>query len=300
MRKNLLGLASGLFSIVFVFVVIVIGSYVIVAQTAPMTGDWRAETRTDKKDRAARIQLNFERSTDRGHNQFGSTFSYDDLQGLSPAQAQNGKVSFSLVREAGTIACEGSFVNGKGAGTFIFTPNQAFLSGMQSRGYTLSDEKQFSATTLNLTTAFVDDLKSVGFGDLSLEDLFKARIFNVTSQFMAEMKATGFPDLTMEDLVKARIFKIDADFVRQVKDMGFESKELEGLVKLRIFKITPEFLAVLKSEGFGNLSSEEVIKFRIFNIDQDFIRKAKAEDPNVTVEELVRMRIGVHRGKDGI
>jgi len=77
--------------------------------------------------------------------------------------------------------------------------------------------------------------------------------------------------------------------------MGFEDKDFEGLVKFRIFKVTPEFLSQLKAEGFANVTSEEVVKCRIFNIDADFIRKAKTEDPNVTIEDLVQMKIGVRR-----
>jgi len=293
MRENIGRLAPTLFCVAFI--VIVIGSIVIAAQ-APITGEWRADTRSERQEKDGKIQLNFERSTEKGgHNNFGSSFSYADLPGLTHEQAQNGKVSFRLTREAGTIECEGTFTNGKGSGTFTFTPNQAFVSGMESRGYKLSDEKLFASATLDLTLGFVDDLKSAGFGDLGVEDLFKARIFNITPQYMAEMKATGFPNMGMEDLVKGRIFKIDADYVRQVKDMGFENKDFEGLVKFRIFKVTPEFLTELKTEGFTNVSSEDVVKFRIFNIDQDFIRKAKAEEPNITVEELVQMKIGVHR-----
>ena len=102
----------------------------------------------------------------------------------------------------------------------------------------------------------------------------------------------------MEDLVKARIFKIDASWVRDVNAMGFADSDFEQLVKFRIFKVTPEFLQSLRNEGFANLNPEEVVKFRIFNIDTDFIRKAKAEDPNVSVEDLVQMKIGVRRGRD--
>lgn len=295
MRKNLtLGsLLTGL-------IVIVIGSYVIVAQTV-VTGDWKAETKNDEPDK---IYLSFERRTDRGgHNQNGSTFEYSDLQGLTREQAQNGSVTFRLAREAGTIECQGTFTNGKGSGTFQFTPNRAFLDSMKSRGFdfekssskhqSLPEDRLFTAATINLTTAFVDDLLSANFGPLDIDDLFKARIFNITPQFMAEMKATGFPNLTMEDLVKARIFKIDANYVREVRNMGFDKEDFEGLVKFRIFKVTPEFLNEIKSEGFANLTSEEIVKFRIFKIDGDFIRQARAEEPNITVEGLVRRRIGV-------
>ena len=286
----------------FSFVIFVFGSYVIVAQNV-VTGDWRGDTKDENPDK---IQLNFEMRTEKGgRNNHGSSFAYSDLQGLTRDQAQNGRVNFSLVREAGTIQCEGSFTNGKGVGTFRFTPNYAFAEAMKSRGFDFAtsskhgpanvEMKLFTATTLNVTTAFADDLKSANLGPLDVDDLFKAVIFKVTPQFMAEMKATGFPDLGMEELVKARIFKVDADYVRQVRDMGFVSNDFEQLVKFRIFKVTPEYLNELKAEGLSNLSSEDVVKFRIFKIDPQFIREARSTEPNITAEELVQMKIGVRR-----
>ena len=46
------------------------------------------------------------------------------------------------------------------------------------------------------------------------------------------------------------------------------------------------------------LDPEEVVKARIFNINPDFVRQQKAADPNVTMEDLVRMKIGVGKIKD--
>jgi hypothetical protein len=291
------------------------------------TGEWKADTKSEKSEK---IYLSFEHRTTNGKNQQGSSYEYNDLQGLSREQADgSGSVNFQLVREAGTIACEGKFENGKGVGTFRFTANQSFISAMKSRGYDFNDGKYgetedrlFAATTLNLTTAFADDLNTANFGSLTIDDLFKARIFNITSQFMREMKATGFPDLGMEDLVKARIFKIDADYIRQlseaglknepfeslvkarifkidanlvkqVRALGFKDQSIESLVKMSIFKITPEFISEVKNEGFNNLSIEELVKMKIFKIDGAFIRQAKAKKANVDVEEMVQMKIGV-------
>lgn len=284
------------------FIIFIIGSYVIIAQNN-VTGEWKASTKEDKPDK---IHLSFQRRTEKGgHNQHGSSFAYEDLQGLTAAQTRDGKVSFRIAREAGTVECEGSFVGGKGSGTFRFTPNMAFADAMRSRGFDFAktskngsnalEDRLFSATLLNVTTAFADDLKSADFGPLDVDDLFKAVIFKVTPQFMAEMKATGYPNLGMEDLVKARIFKIDAGYVREVREMGFDKEDFEGLVKFRIFKVTPEFLNELKTEGFGELSAEQVVKFRIFKIDSEFIREARTEEPNITVEQLVQRKIGVRR-----
>lgn len=307
MRKNLIVLASALFSVAFI--IIVIGSYVIVAQTT-VSGEWTADA-TKEKD--GKIHLSFTRSSRKGHeNQFGSSFAYDELQGLTREQTSGGKVSFRLVREAGHIECEGSFVDGKGSGTFRFSPDGGYVAAMKARGFDFEkltskwdtvdqtgvEDRLLSAALINVTTALADDLNSANFGKLDVEDLFKAAIFKVDSKFIAEMKASGFPNLKMEDLVKARIFKIDAEYVRQIHEMGFAGNDFESLVKFRIFKVTPEFLNELKAEGLSNLSSEDIVKCRIFKIDAEFVRKAKASDPSLTIEDLVQMKIGVRRIKD--
>ncbi|HEX8737450.1 MAG TPA: hypothetical protein VF721_19110 [Pyrinomonadaceae bacterium] len=292
----------------FAFIVLVFGSYVIVAQTT-LTGEWKADAKSEKHPE--KIHLSFTRRTEKGGmNQHGSSFEYADLQGLSREQALgNGAVRFSLVREAGTIECEGKFDGtGKGYGTFRFTGNQQFVSAMKSRGFDFEatdsgkkrgdiEDRLFAAATLNVTTAFADDLLSANFGKLTVDDLFKAVIFKITPQFMAEMKSSGFPNMGMEDLVKARIFKIDADFVRQVAQMGFDKEPFESLVKMRIFKVTPEFITEVKNEGLSNLDVEDLVKMRIFKIDGAFIRQAKADGVPLEVEKLVQKRIGVY-GRD--
>lgn len=293
-------------SLLLVGIVIVIGKYVIVAQ-GPISGDWKAYTRNEKAEKADKIHISFDRETKWGRNQNGQSYSYDELRGLTKQQAEaGGSIRFSLVREAGTVECQGSFSNGKGSGTFTFSPDRSFIDAMRARGFDFEkgsghgkhddlESRLFTAAMVNVTTALADDLKAANFGDLDVGDLFKAAIFKVDSKFMTEMKASGFPNLSMEDLVKARIFNIDADYIRQVHEMGFSNKGFEQLVKFRIFKVTPEFLSELKAAGLVNLDAEDIVKCRIFNIDPEFVRKAKAEDPNVTVEELVKIKIGVRR-----
>ena len=297
MRKNtILGMIG------LAVIVMFVGSGLVLGQNA-ITGEWTAEA---KREKGEKIHLSFERRSERGKNQHGSTYDFSDLQGLSRADAENGRVSFRLVREAGTIECEGTFINGRGSGTFRFVPNMGFIDAMRSRGFDFAaantkggqdttEDRLFTAATLNVTTALADDLRSANFPNLDVHDLFKAAIFKIDGKFMAEMKATGFPNLGMEDLVKARIFKIDSEFVRRTREMGFGTNDFENLVKFSIFKVTPEFLSELKAEGLTELSSEDVVKLRIFKIDAAYVREARATEPNITVEQLVQKRIGVRR-----
>jgi hypothetical protein len=289
-----------LFISFFAFIIIVIGNYVIIAQNTT-TGDWKAEYKLEKPDK---IYLSFSRKSESGRNQTGSKYDLSDLQGLSANQVTgtSSNVRFSIVREAGNIDCEGTFQNGKGAGTFRFTPNLQFISAMKSRGFdfektsrgdTNIENKLFAAAILNVTTALADDLLSADFGKLDVDDLFKAVIFKIDGNFAREMKETGFQNLKFDDLVKARIFKIDAEFVRDVASKGFNNVPFESLVKMRIFKITPEFIQEIRAEGFTDIEIEDLVKMRIFKIDAEFIRKARTEGVPMEVEKLVQKRIGV-------
>jgi len=300
-------ISKTLFCSFLALIVIVIGNYVIVAQST-LTGTWKAETKADKPEK---IYLSFSRKTEKGNNNnMGTTYNYADLKGLSREQAlSNGTVKFSLVREAGSVDCEGTFANGKGSGTFLFTANQSFVDAMKSRGFDFEksnakydednvENRLFAAATLNVTTALADDLLSANFGKLDVDDLFKAAIFKVDSKFMREMKDSGFQGLTFDDLVKARIFKVDAEFVKDVAAKGFSNEPFESLVKMRIFKITPEFITEVRNEGFQNIEIEQLVKMKIFNINAEFIRQARADGVPMDIEKLVQKRIGVYRSKD--
>src|SRR5690606_18911855 len=119
-----------------------------------------------------KIHISFALESERGSkNQHGSAYALSELQGLSSLQP-DGPVSFSLVRDAGTIEASGTFSGGKGSGTFSFIPNNGFVDAMRSRGFDFAaesngkgsqstmEERLFVAATLNVTIALADDLRS--------------------------------------------------------------------------------------------------------------------------------------------
>src|SRR4029450_13526680 len=94
------------------------------------------------------VYFSVHRRSERGGNfSSSSDIRADSIKGLSAAQAAgNGAaVSFQVVRDAGTLNCEGWFKQGQGSGTFTFVPNQSFAAEMRTLGYEqLSDEQVVS------------------------------------------------------------------------------------------------------------------------------------------------------------
>ena len=82
--------------------------------------------------------------TGRGHSMSGFTLEPERLQGLSQTQIMSAgtRVQFQLVRDAGTLNCEGWFKGGNGSGHFVFAASPTFSGELQRRGYPLPTEAQ--------------------------------------------------------------------------------------------------------------------------------------------------------------
>lgn len=321
------------------------------AVVAPITGEWTAEVSKKQPDL---INVSFNRRSNGGNGDYNNmssrTLSMSEFQGLSAGLVNSPKtdVTFSLNREAGSIAFEGYFREGRGTGFWTFTPNANFHSMMKAKYGYLNDEEMLRATLNNLTGKYMDEMKAAGFGDLEYDQLVRAAGHNITrayiadlknagfsgltmdeliraqnhqisSAYAAEVKAMGFPDQTMDNLIRMKNHDITPEYLSQVKAMGFENQTIDSLIRLKNrdinpefiskmrstgFKdltidnlirlksrdITPEYVSDIKAEGFSNVDVEEVIRLKSRNIDRDFIRRAKAQYPNATLEDLVRLQ----------
>src|SRR5436309_8390454 len=67
----------------------------------------------------------------------GQSFPVDELSGLptNDERLTTASVKFDLRREAGSLAMEGSFRDGRGAGLFTFAPRDAYVGEMKALGY---------------------------------------------------------------------------------------------------------------------------------------------------------------------
>ncbi|HYV04743.1 MAG TPA: hypothetical protein VFB82_09165, partial [Blastocatellia bacterium] len=150
------------------------GSSPATAQDA-FTGQWIIEP-SSKSDRLHLSLAYPSHGRNYGHNTSGFGITLDRLQGLTQAQmmSSGSRVVFQLVRDAGTLNCEGWFKEGKGSGHFVFAPNTRFAAELAQRGYQAPTEaQQFSMTLSDISLAFIDELKAQGYERPSIEQLVR-------------------------------------------------------------------------------------------------------------------------------
>jgi uncharacterized protein (UPF0335 family) len=257
-----------------------------------LSGQWTAEMNRNKPNE---IQMTYHRRSEGGgFNMSGNTVPLGELQGLTTEAVFSARanVTFNVVRQAGTFACDGYFREGKGAGFWTFTPSQSFVSAMRERGYgNLTGEDLLRAALHNLTTNFIEDLKSAGYDRLEFKQLLRASSHNVTGDFIREMQSAGYQGLTMEELVRARNHDVDSRYIREVRAMGFDKQPLEKLIRLRNHEITQEFINRMRTAGFDGLSIEQLIRLKNHDITPEFVNGLKAEGyTDIPVETAVRLK----------
>lgn len=286
------------------------------AQCKNNRGTWTAEP---AKDHAELLQFRLICSQD-----IGSTdrpLAPSELQGLDPAavHGEHAAVKFRLAREAGTIQFEGSFNEGVGSGEFTFTANPEFLAAMKQMGYPIADDKPFVLTVIDMTRAFVQELRSLGFNP-GLDKLIEARIFNINREQVNGLKAVGVSDLPLDKLIQYRIFHVTPEYVQQMRAafpgisvekmtemrihnvtsafasemsrLGYSGLNVDQLIAFRIHNVTPDYISEMGELGFKKLDADQLVQFRIFNVNANQIQDlAKEGYKDLSAEDLVAFRI---------
>lgn len=264
-------------------------------------GTWTAQLDEKRPDR---IYFSISR---RPTHQMGTTLPLTTFAGLTSAQvsaASTTPVQFERRAEAGNLAFEGTFRNGKGAGQFVFTPNPAFIETVRGMGIDVEkrrarhlgsdkwdqDEQLFSLAVHDVSTAYIRSMVAEGYR-VSLHEYLEMRIFDVTPEYVREMRSLGFKDISKDELVASKIHRVTPKFIRDMRAAGWDLS-LEELQSSAIHGATPQFAEEMRKLGYGNLSHDQLVSFRIHRVTAEFIEELrKVGYTNLTANQLVSMRI---------
>jgi len=222
-------------------------------ESAPITGQWII----DGMGVPDQLQLTLHRSIGKsGSSTNSSAFPMKGFLGLSRAQMdspQGVMVRFQMIRDAGTLACEGYFKQGNGAGTFTFSQDPGFISEMRKLGYTgLNPEMLFSMAAHNVSLEYVRGLRAANAAPSSADELISMRIHGVSIEYIQELGTLGYRNLRSDELVTMRIHGVTTDFIRELNQLGYGSVPADELVTMRIHGASTDFIKELKSLGYSH------------------------------------------------
>jgi len=162
--------------------------------------------------------------------------------------------------------------------------------GQAPRRFTTALISSFAAAAVLLALLGAGDGKG-GFGKPSADDLIAMKVQGVTPEYVSGLRDAGLQPGSVGDLVSYRIFKVTPEFLAGMKAAGFESIPSQKLIALRVHNVTPEYARTVKQQ-YPNVTVDELVQLRIFHIDDAFIAAAKRHGFNsLSIEKLVQLRI---------
>jgi hypothetical protein len=157
----------------------------------------------------------------------------------APAQA----LSFSLAREAGTIACSGrAEAGGRGSGTCRFDPDIRFGSELSRRGIAPDDSDDMLALALvDAHLGKVDSLTGKGFRFDDAGDLIAVSALGVTAGYADELRGAGLRIGVLGDLIAAKALKIDPQWLGEMARVGYPDLAVSQAIQMRALGVTPDY-----------------------------------------------------------
>ena len=166
-----------------------------------------------------------------------------------------------------------------------------YIDGMRAAGYDEDIDKYIAMKIQGVTPEYARAMANVGFGKPSAGDLIAMKIQGVTPQYVSELHAAGLQPANIGELISYRIFHVTPEFLAGMKAAGFDSIPPGKVIELRVQGVTPEYARTVKQQ-YPNVTLNELVQLRIFHIDDAFLAAAKRHGfTSLSIQKLVQLRI---------
>ncbi|MBS1831808.1 MAG: hypothetical protein JST65_03800 [Acidobacteria bacterium] len=150
------------------------------------------------------VQLAIERTSDGDRNHWQRGITEKQLEA-----GNGGAVRFQIVRDAGTLQCDGVAHNGRALGSFTFQANANYAAQLASAGFRMTPKH--SAIDYFLMDVSLDFARAVRQYDVSATDadLFALRIHGVDMAYLQKLQSHGLRNLDSKKIVQMKVHGID-------------------------------------------------------------------------------------------
>jgi hypothetical protein len=233
---------------------------------APVKGTWSLNNWTPGD--TAHLTLAYRNATTRW--EWGNDQPLEDLHGLTSEQRHSAhvSVSFTMDRDAGTFAFEGTLTLGLGRGEFRFVPNPTYAAKLSVLGYeTIGEGELLGMALRDVSLAFASEVKFSGLKEVTVSDLMRLKDHGVGLDFIRALATIGATNLTADDVVRFRDHGIDGEFVRALRSPGAPALSADDIIKLHDHGVKPEYVARIQSAGYPDLTVDQIIKLHDHGVD---------------------------------
>jgi beta-lactamase regulating signal transducer with metallopeptidase domain len=167
-----------------------------------------------------------------------------------------------------------------------------FIDEMASVGYTnLSVNELVNLKSSGVSADYVRSLRAIGLGNLTPKEISGMSVNGVTPAFVEAIRNAGYQDLTAKELLTFRVHGITPEFIKRLRTAGYSNLSARQLIEFAVHQVTPEFINSMRGVGFGSLSPRELVTLRVHDITPAFARDARKRLGDLTVKQIIALKI---------
>jgi beta-lactamase regulating signal transducer with metallopeptidase domain len=130
-------------------------------------------------------------------------------------------------------------------------------------------------TTEDGSPDLLDELKSLGYHDISVDQLIRCKEHGVTGEFIADLRKLGYKTFSLDKAVELVDHGVSAEFINSLHHMGYTDISLDMAVRLVDHGVTTDFISSIRKLGFDGVSLEKAIRLADHGVTSDFIASWK-------------------------
>jgi beta-lactamase regulating signal transducer with metallopeptidase domain len=136
--------------------------------------------------------------------------------------------------------------------------------------------------------SFIDQMKSVGFDNLDVDDLIALRVHDVTPEYVRAMRTTGF-EMNAEQAIAMKSQDVTPEFVAQIRALGFKP-DADEIVAMKVHDVTPEFVKAMRDMGMDP-DAGQIIALKVHDITPSFRRSMEAAGYKLDTDDLIAAKV---------
>jgi beta-lactamase regulating signal transducer with metallopeptidase domain len=168
-----------------------------------------------------------------------------------------------------------------------------YADELASVGYThLTVDQLVSLKSVGVDADFIREVQRDGLGHPSVDELIRIRAVGVDPKYIATMRARYGESLDVGQIAGMRSAGITPDYAASLTGAGLHNLTADRVLELRMLGVTPDYVRGLVRAGFPDLTIDQVQQLRAVNIDGAFVERAKGHGfNNLSVDQLIRLKV---------
>ena len=210
----------------------------------------------------------------------GQTFPIDELQRPARQQTTNSRASaikFELRREAGTLAFDGAFRDGRGAGLFAFTPRPEYIAEMKRLGYNddLPLWRRYQLAVHDVGPKYIRALKTEGLRQADARRDSAREDPRRHDRIHPRHQGPGLSRVDARERSSERATTASRRITSRDEGGGLHGRNARRVRRLRDHGVTPAYVQEMKHAGFSNATLEDLVRARDHGVTAEFVQEMR-------------------------